>query len=149
MAAIYDAVVAYFEKRGTTVVAISDVALSAPVAGVNGAWTVFATVREAESQLLLHSVLPENVDVDRRAELVLFITRANFGLVIGNFEIDLDDGELRFKTSIDVEGDELTDALIDNLLLANVTMMDRYLPGIRAVVNGTAAGWALAAIERD
>ena len=28
-----------------------------------------------------------------------FITRANYGLPIGNFELDLEDGELRYKIS--------------------------------------------------
>jgi len=32
-----------------------------------------------------------------------FLTRANYGLNIGNFEMDFQDGEIRFKTAIDVE----------------------------------------------
>ncbi len=45
-----------------------------------------------------------------------FITRANFGIVIGNFEIDFSDGEIRYKTSIDVEGDRPSFALIKRLV---------------------------------
>ncbi len=57
-------------------------------------------------------------------------------MIIGNFELDFTDGEIRYKTSIDVEGDRLTSALIRQLVYANVTMMDEYLPGIKAVVEG-------------
>ena len=67
-----------------------------------------------------------------------FIARANYGIVLGNFEIDFSDGEVRFKTSIDVEGSELTPALIEPVMYANVLTMDEYLPGLLAVSQGTA-----------
>jgi hypothetical protein len=65
-----------------------------------------------------------------------FLTRANYGLIVGNFEMDLNDGEVRYKTSIDVEGDELTPALLRNLAYTNVKTMDRYLPGLMSVMYG-------------
>jgi hypothetical protein len=45
-----------------------------------------------------------------------FLTRANSGMVIGNFELDFADGEIRYKTSIDVEGDKLSYAIIKRLV---------------------------------
>ena len=65
-----------------------------------------------------------------------FITRANYGMIIGNFELDFSDGEVRYKTSIDVEGAELVPAVIRQLVYANVLTMDRYLKGIMAVAFG-------------
>lgn len=38
--------------------------------------------------------------------------------------------------SIDVEGDSISFALIKRLVYANVTMIDEYLPGIMAVIDG-------------
>jgi hypothetical protein len=66
--------------------------------------------------------------------LAEFITRTNYGLIVGNFEMDFADGEIRYKTSIDIDGDELTSEIIKHLVYANVTMMDEYLPGIIAVI---------------
>lgn len=63
-----------------------------------------------------------------------FLTRANYGMLIGNFEMDFTDGEIRYKTSIDVEGDRLTSPLMQQIVYANVRTMDRYLPGIRKVI---------------
>ena len=63
-----------------------------------------------------------------------FLTRANYGLIVGNFELDFDDGEVRYKTSLDVEDAELLPALLAHIVYANVTNMDRYLPGIVAVL---------------
>ncbi len=62
------------------------------------------------------------------------ITRANYGIIIGNFELDFNDGEIRQKTSIHAEGDRLSFALIKQIVYAKVTMMDQYLPGIMAVI---------------
>ncbi|BAZ08733.1 hypothetical protein NIES4071_05390 [Calothrix sp. NIES-4071] len=55
-------------------------------------------------------------------------------MITGNFEMDFDDGEIRYKTSIDIDGDELTQDIIKRLVYANVTMMDEYLPGIIIVI---------------
>jgi hypothetical protein len=54
----------------------------------------------------------------------------------GNFELDFSEREIRYKTSIDVDGDTLSSALIKGLVYANVTMMDEYLPGIMSVIYG-------------
>ncbi len=77
-----------------------------------------------------------------------FIAKANYGMMIGNFELDFTDGEIRYKTSIDVEGDRLSFALLKRLVYANVTMMDQYLPGIKLVLErGMSPEEAIAQIE--
>jgi len=63
-----------------------------------------------------------------------FLTRANYGLVVGNFELDFTDGEIRYKTSIDVEGDCLSKALVRAIVYTNIIMMDKYMPGIMALL---------------
>ena len=75
-----------------------------------------------------------NAPGERMAAVAEFITRANYGLIIGNFELDFSDGEIRYKTSLDVEGDRLSQALIKQLVYTNVLTMDQYLPGILAVL---------------
>ena len=63
-----------------------------------------------------------------------FISRANFGLMIGNFELNFDDGEVRYKTSLDVEDTAINFNLIKNLVYANITLMDHYYGGIMKVI---------------
>lgn len=116
--------------------------------GDNGSWKCYAQAREAQHQFVFYSILDVNVPPKRRQAMAEFLTRANYGLVIGNFEMDFNDGEVRYKTSIDVEGDRLTSALIKQMVYINVLMMDRYLPGIMSVVFGNAdPAQAIAAIE--
>jgi hypothetical protein len=115
--------------------------------GQNGKWNCYAKARE-EDQFVFYSICPVNAPENKRTAIAEFITRANYGTIIGNFELDYDDGEIRYKTSIDVEGDRVSFALIKRLVYDNVTMMDQYWPGIMSVVYGEVeAGEAIAQIE--
>jgi hypothetical protein len=67
---------------------------------------------------------------------------------IGNFELDFDSGEIRFKTSLDVTGDRITPDLIKQLVYINVLTIDRYLPSIQAVLDGATPVDAIRAIEQ-
>jgi len=79
-----------------------------------------------------------------------FLTRANYGMHVGNFEIDLDDGEVRFKTSMDVEDTEITATMCRNLVEVNLAVMGRYIEGLAAVADdGRDVVEVLAAIEDD
>lgn len=107
------------------------------VSGKNGKWVCFAQAREEQEQFVFYSLLPTNVPEPKRQAMSEFLTRANWGLVMGNFEMDLSDGEVRYKTALDVEGDCVSPSLIRNTVLPNVRMMDRYLPGIMGVIYGS------------
>ena len=122
--------------------------ISLPFQGKHGQWLCFAQAREAQQQFIFYSLCPAVVAERRRPSIAEFITRANYGLIIGNFELDYADGEIRYKTSIDVEGGELTAPLIKQVVYANVLMMDQYLPGILAVLyNDSSPLEALAQVE--
>ena len=102
--------------------------------GENGRWNCYAMVREDKQQMVFYSIYPGNIGAEKRITIAEFITRVNYGMIIGNFELDFSDGEIRYKTSIDVEGDKMTSTIIKNLVYANVMTMDQYLPGIVAIV---------------
>jgi hypothetical protein len=148
MRSIRSVVVGYLEDRDMPHVlgASSDVVGFLSLSD-HGPWTMYVGMLEADDQVVVHSVFPDGVPEERREAMSVFVTRANFGILHGNFELDLDDGELRYKTSIDVRGAELTDSLFENVVIANVSMFDRYTPGIRAVLAGTDPTEAIASIE--
>lgn len=102
--------------------------------GEHGEWTCLAQVSEELEQFVFYSICPSRVPASKRLAMAEFITRANCGLILGNFEMDFEDGEVRYKTSIDVEDDRLSPALVKRLIYTNVWMMDRYFPGIMAVI---------------
>lgn len=103
--------------------------------GENGEWICTAKTREEHHQFIFYSSLPVNVPENKRLAVAEFLTRANFGLIVGNFEIDLNDGEVRYKTSsIEAKDSSISTDLIGQLIFANVMIMDRYLPGIMSVI---------------
>src|SRR5438105_2189180 len=63
--------------------------------GRHGNWACYAQAREESSQLVFYSICPMSAPEAKRARVVEYITRANYGLIIGNFEMDVDDGEIR------------------------------------------------------
>ena len=154
MATLFDTVQEFFDDEDWTTERMDGVtALRMQFRGKHGEWTCYARVREPQGQLTFYSQAPLTVPEERRDEMAAFITRANYGMVNGNFELDLDDGDLRFKTSLDLGPEpDLTDlgwfaAMYGRVIGANVSMMDRYLAGITAVIGGRAAAEAVAAIE--
>ena len=137
MGQLFEAVVDYLtEDDWKFNVVKDDTALMLSFRGEAGSWQCFATVDEEKQWFTFYSILPSNVPEDKRVEIAEFITRANYGLVIGNFEMDYADGEVRYKTSVDVEGGELTAKMIENVIRANVMTMDRYFPGLMGVLYG-------------
>jgi len=104
--------------------------------GVQGEWLSVVIVREEIQEVVFYSVAPHSVPTERRADVAEFLMRANYGLAIGNFEMDFDDGEVRFRTGLDVENDRLSPALLKSLMYSNWVTLDRYLPGLEAVIAG-------------
>ncbi|MBD2126638.1 YbjN domain-containing protein [Microcoleus sp. ZQ-A2] len=116
--------------------------------GENGKWNCSAKARVEQEQFVFYSICPINAPENKRLAIAEFLTRANSGMIIGNFELDFTDGEIRYKTSIDFQGDFLSFELIKQLVYANVTMMDEYLPGIKSVIeNDVEPKDAIAQIE--
>lgn len=104
--------------------------------GDHGSWEVFCRARDPHSQIAVYSLHPRAVEPTHRTTMMELITRANFGLIIDNFELDLDDGELRFKTSLDFSNYRLSGPLIAQLIEHNLDAFDRYLPALDAVMTG-------------
>lgn len=97
-------------------------------------WNCVAIVYEDREQFVFYSVCRGNVSEDRRNAVAEYLTRANYGLTLGNFEMDYEDGEVRYKTSIDFQDSQLTFEQFRTLVYSNVLTMDRYLGGLRAVM---------------
>jgi hypothetical protein len=104
--------------------------------GSAGRLLCYGEVDEEKCWLIFYSYMPVNSPPEKMALVAEFVTRANRGMRIGNFELDFDDGEVRYKTSIDVEGGELSNKMIDNLLRANLSTINRYFAGLMELIYG-------------
>lgn len=118
--------------------------------GESGQWQCYAQAREIQQQFIFYSLLPIKAPESKRQAVAEYITRVNYNIIIGNFEFDFSDGEIRYKTSICVEETHLNLALIRQIVYSNLLNTDKYFPGILQVIAGDASPEeALAAIEID
>jgi hypothetical protein len=105
-------------------------------AGEHGDVRCYAQIRVDLEQFLFYVIAPVKSPEPMLPAVVEFLTRANYGLRIGCFEVDYTDGEVRYKSSLDFEHETLTPGLIRNAIYPAVHTMDFYLPGLLAVMYG-------------
>ncbi len=86
----------------------------------------------------IYSLCPIAADIEdsfRRNEMTEFICRANYGLRMGCFELDVDDGEIRFKINTPVIGERqiADDELLTPLNCAGA-MFAQYAEGLIGII---------------
>ncbi|MBE9141503.1 YbjN domain-containing protein [Nodosilinea sp. LEGE 07088] len=137
---VFAAMLDFFTKDDWSFLRIQgEPALRLAFEGQNGSWNCYARAREEARQMVFYSLCPFTAPEDKRAAVAEFLTRANYGMVLGNFELDFDDGEIRYKTSTVLEaggqrGGE-AEGVIREIVYTNVMIMNEYLPGIQAVLD--------------
>ncbi|RYZ97328.1 MAG: hypothetical protein EOO68_15440 [Moraxellaceae bacterium] len=100
------------------------------VKGHKGEWPCMVRCFETTARILVYSLYPDQVSEQARPRLSELLCRINYGLILGNFEMDWDDGELRYKTSMDVEGIALNSTILRNLVYGNFHSFDLYFKAL-------------------
>jgi hypothetical protein len=80
-----------------------------------------------------------------------FINRANCKLIIGNFELDFELREFRYKTSFDLFDLSVaipTFGIINNVVYTNISTMDEFPAGLTSIIDSDIIGkYAIDQIE--
>ena len=93
--------------------------------------------------------LPLYIPDARRLEVAEYLHRVNFGLLLGNFEMDYDEGEVRFRTTLAAD-ERVGDAILDRYIQMPAAMLDQYAAGLYAIVfDGEIASAALEDTETE
>ncbi|MEM1227014.1 MAG: YbjN domain-containing protein [Planctomycetota bacterium] len=102
--------------------------------GKHGDIRVLIAVEDALIQVFTHPAnkIPEG----HRQQIAEAITRANYGLKMGKFEMDMEDGEVRYHTAIPIGQELPDDAILDHVLYVGGAMVDRYLPAFLSIIYG-------------
>lgn len=92
------------------------------------------------SQYVLYAILPLAVPTEDpriMQRMCEFTVCANYGLSLGNFEMDVRDGELRYHTYVDCDGGQFpTDRVVRNSVNVAVQMLERYTDAILEILYG-------------
>ena len=125
---------------------------SLTLSGSSTAYTAHVVADDAAAQVVVYLVSPQRIPVASRLTACEYVVRVNQGLRLGGFDIDMNDGEFRFRIGIDVEGGELGTTMFRTLLGLACGCMNAYHDGLLRVVYGsvdpeTATAEALAAVR--
>ena len=96
-------------------------------------------IRVNDEHFLVYAYIKNNANEEHRLAVADFISRANYGLRNGNFEIDMRDGEIRYKCFVDCGegGFSLPDpAIISKSVFIPPQMIQRYGGGLMGVMFG-------------
>jgi hypothetical protein len=119
-----------------------------PLTVEGGKLDCFLRINEAQQMLIFFALYPIAVPEKRRLAVAELICRANYGLNLGNFEMDFADGELRFRTTHNTDGGCINAEVVRHLIYGNLHTMEKYLPAILAVAfAGHAPTIAIAGVE--
>ncbi|HLP91055.1 MAG TPA: hypothetical protein VK184_21035 [Nostocaceae cyanobacterium] len=148
---IFTTIVDFFtQEKWRFIVVPEEMAIYMNIQGNNGQWYCSAKTREDPPQFVFYSISPILAPESKRLIISEFIARANYDVIIGNFELDFSNGEIRYKTSTNVENGNLSFTCIKDLVYTNIVMMDQYLPGIISIINGdVSAESAINQIEQN
>ncbi|EDL59233.1 YbjN domain-containing protein [Gimesia maris] len=81
-------------------------------------------------------VSPISVPEGARSDIAVAIAAANYGLIIGKFELDMSDGEVRFHVALPFDGELPGHDVLSRVVLTPIAMLDKYMPAFLAVIYG-------------
>ena len=103
--------------------------------GNNANYNIYFDIRNRERDCIIVYVMsPVKIPEAKRMQACEYITRANYGIIAGNFEMDFRDGEVRFKSSIEFPEGKLSEEMIKLLWVKPLSAIDNYFPGLMRVV---------------
>ena len=106
------------------------------MSGDHGRWEWLACT-EQESGLSFCSLFPINVPARQRPAAAEYLMRANDGLMPGHFEMDFQDGQVRYLTNLTLDPGRVPEVEpLEEMIYANFAMMDKHLPGLLLVIYG-------------
>jgi len=139
MKEIFKSVAVFFEKESWPTNRIEgETACSMRFKGRHGEWTCVAQAYEEDRPFVFYSSCPVKASAETFPAVCELVSRLNYSMLCGNFEIGYLDGDIRFRTSIEMPGHDLEHLMIDRVVYNNVATMDMYLPAILDVVENAA-----------
>ncbi len=103
--------------------------------GNNGQVMCVVSILEDSQAVVFTSLYPRSVSAEKRRDIILLLTRINFGLPLGNFELGMDDNFVAYQTAINVGSAHLTPALLQHIVDDNLIIIDRYIPEINKLLD--------------
>jgi len=104
--------------------------------GESGIFTMRISVLLDPPQLNIFIIIPTIIPESRRVEMAETITRANYGSLMGCFEMDMSSGNLYCRASMPIVDYGITSDQFWHLVAASTIMIDYYYPAFNRLLYG-------------
>ena len=118
------------------------------IRGENGSYPVYVYARD--HFLVTISRYTKAIPDRFRLEVAEYLHRINHGILLGNFEMDYDAGEIRFRTCLVVDDRAPSAVVLDRYIQTPALLLDHYVVGINAILyEGEIASLACALVQEE
>jgi hypothetical protein len=132
MTAAYEELLHVLDERDIHYSTGEDQSIGTKIRGDAASYFTAARVEHDLFQVACFS--PLRIPEGSRRDIAEAIVRANYGLRVGKFELDFDDGEIRFQVSQILVDDAVGQDVIERMIGTAVNMLDTYLPALLSVI---------------
>ncbi len=131
-------VLAVLDERGWKHTALDEGSVLLRVRDVRAAYDVFITTDDETRLVCCYCIFSVRVPAARRQAVAELLNRANWTTALGSLELDMDDGEVRHRVSVDVEGGRFGPRMMHNMLAIGLHTAERHHDAVMQVAFGDA-----------
>ncbi|HIW32090.1 MAG TPA: YbjN domain-containing protein [Candidatus Paenibacillus intestinavium] len=99
----------------------------------NVSWTELIRIEEDAELIVLYAIFPRLIEEQHREQLALQLINENYDLINGAFEMDIADGELRFRSAL-LCPNGIDDHHMMQLLNEHIQIMEQYVPELIDII---------------
>lgn len=133
---LLDKIQSRLKKNGLKFETTSDIIhFNIEIDNIVGKVAVF--IQASENTILSYAVINNKIPKEQYNSVSEYLHLANYGLLYGNFEMDFNDGEIRYKLAIDCQDvANIPNNYIDRSVLIPCQMIQKYGKGIIQLMLG-------------
>ena len=111
------------------------------LAQTNVTISVIASKKNPENcaRIMSYGYIGLKADENNMASVAEFLHRANYDMTFGNFELDYNDGEIRYKMALNCTDKIPGDDAVRDALIIPLSMIERYGDGLLSVMMSSVA----------
>lgn len=106
------------------------------IGGENGNFQCTIDIKDDNKRVIIYSFCGSNCPKNKQKDMLKLINHINYNLFLGNFEMDQEDGEIRFRTSSYFDKIKPSAKFVQDLVFPNLYAMDKHLPIIMNLIHG-------------
>lgn len=134
---LFDCVIAFFESENWPFERVEgELMVRSLLESEVGTWLCLAEVREELNQFIFYAIGDRSIPESQRPNLAQLFMDLNYSeLTLGNFELDFEDGEFRYRTGVDYTGIQPDMGAIENVIGRSISTLEHYLPIILEAIS--------------